>query len=59
MRSCVNWVAHALIEDVIDPDWTDLRNVLNVARIAVETTDIYRALYGDGNAYTVVEWSHS
>ena len=46
MRSCVNHVAHALIEDVIDADWTDLRNVLNIARTAVEVTDLYRTLYG-------------
>lgn len=57
MRSCINHVAHALLEDVIDPDWTDLRNVLNVARIAVETTDMYRTLYG--GADTVHCWSVS
>lgn len=50
MRSCVNHVAHALLEDVIDADWTDLRNVLNVARIAVEAADMYRTLYGNGDA---------
>ena len=57
MRSCVNHVAHALLEDVIDADWTDLRNVLNVARIAVETTDMYRTLYGNGDA--AYAWSDS
>mgnify|MGYP000284708327 CR=1 FL=1 len=55
-RSCINHVAHALIEDVIDPDWTDLRNVLNVARIAVEATDLYRELYGYESGY---RWSLS
>jgi hypothetical protein len=56
-RSCINHVAHALIEDVIDPDWTDLRNVLNVARIAVEATDLYRDLYG--HRIDDFEWSLS
>jgi hypothetical protein len=46
MRSCVNHVAHALAEDVIDLDWTDLRNLLEVARLAVDTVDTYRTLYG-------------
>ena len=57
MRSCINHVAHALIEDVIDLDWTDLRNALDVARIAVETTDMYRTLYGNGDAAYI--WSMS
>lgn len=56
-RSCINHVAHALIEDVIDPDWTDLRNVLNVARIAVEATDLYRDLYS--HRIDEFEWSLS
>lgn len=55
-RSCINHVAHALIEDMEDADWTDLRNVLGVARIAVEATDLYRELYGYESGY---RWSLS
>lgn len=55
-RSCINHVAHALIEDMEDADWTDLRNVLGVARIAVEACDLYRELYGYESGY---RWSLS
>jgi hypothetical protein len=45
-RSCVNWVAHEVVEYMThQPTWTDLRKALDLARIAVETCDLYRDLY--------------
>lgn len=46
VRSCVNHVAHELVDELHDVTWHDLRAALYTARIAVEACDLYRDLWG-------------
>jgi len=56
-RSCVNSVAHALIEEVTDPGWGDLRAALHVAKIATESVDIFRLFYGWPEVGEGITWT--
>jgi|DEB19_MinimDraft_3_1074340.scaffolds.fasta_scaffold17391_2 hypothetical protein len=56
-RSCINSVAHALIENVVDADWHDLRCALEVARIAIEACDMYRLFYGWPEVGEGIQWT--
>jgi hypothetical protein len=50
-------VAHALIENVVDADWHDLRCALEVARIAIEACDMYRLFYGWPEVGEGIQWT--
>lgn len=56
-RSVYNSVAHELLDGVPKIDWTDLRNALNVARIAVEACDMYRLFYGWPEVGEGITWT--